>query len=166
MALREGLLAEFDMEMATTRAFLERVPADKLAYTPHAKSMPMGDLAVHLAWLPFFLTTTLTTDELDMAGMEHMQRPDPLTPASILALFDANAAKARETLAAVEDATLFNTWSLRAGDKVYFTLPRIAVLRSFTFSHIIHHRAQLGVYLRMNDVALPSSYGPTADVGM
>jgi len=164
MAMNEALLAEYDGEIATTRKLLERVPAAEAGWRPHPKSEALGALAVHVASLPWWLEVTLTTTALDVAVTPP---PPPFsTVEALLAAFDRNAAAGRAALARTTDADFAVAWSLKAGEQTYFTAPRSAVLRSFVFSHLIHHRAQLGVYLRLRDVPLPPSYGPTADERM
>ncbi len=165
MAIAEALLPEFDQEAAGVRRTLERVPADKFEWRPHEKSGTMIWLAGHLANLPRWAVLTMEADELDMApGGEQM--PPPPTPASVdelVATFDRHAAEARAAIAAASDADLMKPWSLLSNGTVLMTLPKAAVIRSFVMNHLIHHRAQLGVYLRMNDVPVPSIYGPSAD---
>lgn len=164
MAINEALLAEYDQEIATTRKLLERVPAADAGWRPHPKSEALGALAVHVASLPWWLEVTLTTTELDVSVTPP---PPPFsTLEALLASFDRNAAAGRAALVRTTDADFTVLWSLKAGEQTYFTAPRAAVLRSFVFSHLIHHRAQLGVYLRLRDVPLPPSYGPTADETM
>jgi uncharacterized damage-inducible protein DinB len=164
MAMNEALLAEYDREIATTRKFLERVPAADAAWRPHPKSESLGALAVHVASLPWWLEVTLTTTVLDVAVTPP---PPPFsTVEALLAAFDRNAAAGRAALARTTDADFAVSWSLKAGEQTYFTAPRSAVLRSFVFSHLIHHRAQLGLYLRLRDVPLPACYGPSADEPM
>ena len=166
MPINTGILAEFDHEMAGTRQILARVPMDKLDWTPHAKSMTMGQLATHLARLSEWTAITLTTDSLELGDpSQHNAGELPRTQAELLALFDKSAAGARAAIAAVSDEELMKPWSLIAGGKTIFTMPRIAVLRSFVMSHLIHHRAQLGLYLRLNDIPVPAIYGPSADEG-
>jgi len=167
MAIRDALLPEFDQEMAITRKFLERVPEGKGDWKPHDKSMPMGRLAGHIAELPGWAATTLTGDSFDIAPTEpHAYKPTVMTSRQqLLDVFDKSIATARAAIASASDEQLMKPWSLLRAGKPIFTLPRAAVLRSFAFSHVIHHRAQLGVYLRMNDVAVPSTYGPSADEG-
>ena len=165
MAIRDALLPEFDHEMATTRRLLERVPAGKNDWRPHPKSMPLGRLATHLAEVPGWGVHTMTATELDLApppGQE-VKRAILGTTAEMVALFDKNVQDARAALAAADDSAFMVGWSLKSGPRVIFTQPRAAVIRSFVMSHLIHHRAQLGVYLRLLDIPLPSSYGPTAD---
>jgi uncharacterized damage-inducible protein DinB len=167
MAIRDALLPEFDQEMATTRKMLERVPEDKPTWKPHEKSMPMGRLAAHIAELPGWAATSLTMDSFDFAppGAPPMQPAQMTSRAQLLELFDKSAATARAAIAAAADEEYAKPWSLKRGGHVLFTLPKGAVLRSFALSHVIHHRAQLGVYLRLNNIALPSTYGPSADEG-
>ena len=164
MALNEMLLAEFDQEIATARLMLERVPAKDAAWKPHPKSTSLGALAVHVANLPAWLGMALTTTELDLAVAP---APAPFTTVeALLATFDKNVASSRAALANAVDADFAVPWSLKSGDQVYFTFPRAVIVRSFALNHLIHHRAQLGVYLRLRDVPLPPCYGPTADTGM
>jgi uncharacterized damage-inducible protein DinB len=164
MAINEALIAEYDQELATTRSLLERIPGKDAKWRPHPKSMPLGDLAVHVAALPWWLEVTLTTRQLDLATLD---RPPAFTTVeALLAYFDRNTVAGRAALAAANDADFAVPWSLRTGDQVHFTVPRAAVVRSFVLSHLIHHRAQLGVYLRLRDVPLPPCYGPTADIEM
>ena len=163
MAMNEMLLSEFDQEAATTRRLLERVPAEDAAWKPHPKSYALGDLAVHVAKLPWWAAATLTTTELDLADAP---APPFTTVEALLAYFDKNVAAGRAALARPPTPTSPCRGRSRAAARSIFTLPRAAVLRSFVLSHLIHHRAQLGVYLRLRDVPLPPSYGPTADTGM
>ena len=164
MALNEMLLPEFDQETATARLMLERVPAKDADWKPHPKSTSLGALAIHVANLPAWLGMALTTTELDLAVAP---APAPFTTVeALLATFDKNVASSRAALANAVDADFTVPWSLKSGDQVYFTFPRAVIVRSFALSHLIHHRAQLGVFLRLRDVPLPPSYGPTADSGM
>ncbi len=165
MAIAEALLPEFDQEAAGVRRTLERVPADKFEWRPHEKSMTMISLAGHLANLPQWATLTMAADELDTTpGGEPM--PPPPVPASVeelVATFDRHAAEARAAIAGASDAEFMKPWSMLNNGTVMMTLPKAAVIRSFVMNHLIHHRAQLGVYLRLNDVPVPSIYGPSAD---
>lgn len=167
MAFSDALLPEFDHEMANTRKSLERIPEAKLAWKPHKKSMTMGDLANHLAVMPSWAVETITKDSLDVAppGGPPYESPRASSRNALLEMFDANVAAARAAIAGASDEHLSKPWSLRSGGKTLFTMPRIAVLRSFIMNHNIHHRAQLGVYLRLNDVPVPAIYGPSADEG-
>jgi uncharacterized damage-inducible protein DinB len=166
MRLLDALLEEFDMEMTHTRKSLERVPA-KLTWKPATKSMTLGRLATHLAEIPGWAQVTLGADEFDVSppGAPPYQPPELKTTREIVALFDKNLATARAAFSQANDEDLSKPWSLKAGGKVLMTMPRMAVLRSFVLSHNIHHRAQLGVYLRMNNVPVPAIYGPSADEG-
>ena len=165
MALNEALLPEFDKEIAGTRKCLERVPDDKFDWKPHAKSMTVRQLASHLALFPGWMTSTLESASFDYApvGGEPYKPPAINSRKDLLAIFDRDVVKAREGLKAASDAQLMATWSLLAGGKTIFSMPRIAVLRSMVMNHMIHHRAQLGVYLRLNDIPVPALYGPSAD---
>jgi hypothetical protein len=190
MALRDALLPEFDHEMANTRKTLERVPDDKLDWKPHVKSTAMGGLATHLGNLPTWANHTIAEDALDLAprakpaalsrGLQVLNprtadaapegKPLPPAPAvktrkELLELFDSNVTNARAAIATASDEDLFKPWTLLNNGKQILTLPKIAVLRSFVMNHNIHHRAQLGVYLRLNDIPVPSIYGPSADEG-
>lgn len=147
--------------MKGTRHTLERVPFDKADWKPHAKSKAMGALAQHVAILPGMGVPVLTATEFDVGG-ERSQATITST-AELLKLFDQNVAATRKTLAAADDAGFKAPWTLRAGDRVIFTLPRLAAWRTFVMSHGIHHRAQLGVYLRLNGIPVPGIYGPSAD---
>lgn len=161
MAIKDALLPEFDEEMKTTRTLLERVPEAKAAWKPHPKSMSLGELAIHLATMPGWTGPTLTQPEMDF-GADFTQ-PVFETTAQALRAFDEGVAQARKLIAATSDADFMLPWTLRQGEVVYFTLPRVAVVRSMIMNHMIHHRGQLSVYLRLNDVPLPPIYGPTAD---
>lgn len=168
MAIRDALLPEFDAEMASTRKTLERVPDDKMTWKPHPKSGSMGWLAAHLANLPSWTNYTLDGDSLDLAppgAPPQTPPPLPTTHEQALAQFDKNVKAAREAIAKVSDEELMKPWSLLKGGQKIMTLPKIGVLRGFVMNHSIHHRAQLGVYLRLNDVPVPAVYGPSADEG-
>ena len=162
--IAQSMLPEFDHEFATLRTALERVPEDRPDFQPHAKSMTLSRLAGHLAEIPSWVDATLLQDELDFGASEYT--PYMMSSrAELLEKFDAEVAKARATLAATSDETMMSPWTMRSGDQVHLTLPKVAVLRSFVMNHMIHHRAQLGVYLRLNDVPVPQTYGPSADEG-
>ncbi|HWH52939.1 MAG TPA: DinB family protein [Gemmatimonadaceae bacterium] len=165
MTFAEWFLPELDHEMRTTRSLLERVPFDNPVWKPHAKSTSLGDLASHVVNLAGYGVRVATEPEINFAPAGGA----PYAPKvyrdrnELLAAFDANAAKSRAAIAALPEQALGVPWSLKFGDHVIFTQPRGLVLRSFFMNHIIHHRGQLSVYLRLNDVPLPSIYGPTAD---
>ena len=166
MAIGKSLLPEFDMEMVGTRKTLERVPDDKFDWQPHGKSMSMGGLATHLANLPSWGTLALNAESFDVApeGIP-VKTPELHSTADVLQQFDTNVAATRAAIAAASDEELFKKWSLLKNGTAIMTMPKVAVLRGFVMNHMIHHRAQLGVYLRLNDVAVPSLYGPSADEG-
>ena len=168
MNYAETVLPEFDREMANTRKVLECVPDDKLDWQAHPKSHTIGWNANHLADLPGWGVSIMTQPGYDFAPPNgpRYQTPSHKTTKEILNLFDRNVASARQALAAVKDESMNDAWTLRGGERVIFTMPRSAVVRSFLMNHIIHHRAQLGVYLRLNDVAVPGMYGPSADETM
>lgn len=164
MAIRDGILPEFDHEVANTRKVLERVPEGKPDYKPHEKSMAMGRLAGHTAELPGWAKETILQNSIEI------RQGDPRNVAlvmtsrkQLLEEFDKRAAAGRAAIAGASDEELMKPWSLIANGKTIFTLPKIAVLRGFVMNHMIHHRAQLGVYLRLNNVPVPSIYGPSAD---
>lgn len=162
MTLSAALLPEFDHEMANTRKTLERVPEDKFGWKPHEKSTSLGKLAGHLAQLPNLAKFIVGQDSLDVTS----RLGGPLEPSSreqVLQEFDKSTDMARAAIAGASDQNLLQSWTLRAGEKVIFTLPRIGALRAMVMNHMIHHRAQLGVYLRLNDVPVPATYGPSAD---
>jgi uncharacterized damage-inducible protein DinB len=161
------LLPEFDQEMANTRKTLERFPEGKSDWKPHDKSMTLGRLAGHLAELPSLGALALRQDSLDFAppGAPPMQAFTATSRAALLETFEKNMTNARTALAEASDAQLMKSWSLLRGGKSLFTMPRTDVVRSFMLNHMIHHRAQMGVYLRLNDIPVPSIYGPSADEG-
>lgn len=159
MRIAEAMLPEFDLEMASTRRVLERVPSDKGSWKPHPKSFAFGHLAQLVATMPGWITRTLRDTKIDLAASPgySLQKTE-----SLLEQFDELVRGAREALASVPDAELEVPWSLVRGERVLFTSPRGPVVRQH-INHLIHHRAQLTVYLRLNDVPVPSVYGPTAD---
>jgi uncharacterized damage-inducible protein DinB len=165
MSIADGLLPEFDREMGVTRRLLERLPDGQFAWKPHDRSMTLGRLAEHLAQLPEWATITITQDGIEMGPQPPDHRPRA-TRAAVLGLFDQNVAKARATLNGRSDAELMAPWTLKAQGKEVFTMPKAIVLRSFVLNHLVHHRGQLTVYLRMHNVAIPSIYGPSGDEGL
>ena len=163
MSIAQSLLSEFDHEMANTRKTLDRVPENKLDYTPDPKSMSMGKLASHIAELCGWLPSMMEGPELDIT-------PDfkPFLATSrkqLLDTFDKNVAGSRAALAAAGDQALMQDWSLKFGGNTMFTMPRIACYRTMIMNHVIHHRAQLTVYYRLNGIPVPALYGPSADEG-
>ena len=161
MAIKDGLLPEFDHEMDNTRKALERVPEDKFGWKPHEKSGTMGWLADHIAEMVGWMSPTIGQDSLDMAG--YQPPPPPTTRQQILDKFDSNRTEARRALEGVSDAQMMQNWKLTRGNQVFFDMPRVAVIRGMIMNHIIHHRGQLTVYLRLNNVPIPGLYGPSAD---
>ena len=162
MSIADTLLPEFDHEMATTRRLLERVPTEKGTWKPHERSFSLGHLAQLLAWMPGWITNTVTRTELNLAGGAGYSNEKTET---LLALFDKNVQEARAAIAAAKDADFAVNWSLKFGDRVVMTLPRGPQVRQH-ISHLIHHRGQMSVYLRLIGVPVPSIYGPTADERM
>jgi uncharacterized damage-inducible protein DinB len=162
MPINQAFLGEFDHEMTSTRKTLERVPDDKFDWAPHPKSMKMGRLAQHVGEMVGWTKDTLEKDGVDVAGFQ--PPPPPKNTAEVLALFDKNVATARAALvAASDDSKWMANWTLSNGDQKLINMPKVAVMRAFVFNHIVHHRAQLGVYLRLNEIPVPSVYGPSAD---
>jgi uncharacterized damage-inducible protein DinB len=167
MALRDALLPEFDREMDGTRKVLERVPEDKFSWKPSEKSGTMAWLAAHVARLPQWTSMMLASEELDMnpAGGAPPRPVLPMNRQELLDWFDKYSGEARQALASATDEALMKPWTLLNSGERIFVMPRIAVLRAFVMNHLIHHRGQLTVYLRMNNATLPPLYGPTADGG-
>lgn len=167
MNLSQSLLPEFDMEMANTRKTLERVPDGKFDWKPHAKSGTFSWLANHVSNLPNWATITVNTDSLDIAPKDGSTMS--FTPATnakeLVAAFDKNAAEARAAIEGASNEQLMKNWSLLKGGETILTMPKVAVLRGFVMNHLIHHRGQLTVYLRLNDIPVPAIYGPSADEG-
>jgi uncharacterized damage-inducible protein DinB len=166
MTIGQSMLGEFDQEMQNTRKTLERVPDDKWNWKPHEKSGTLGWLAGHIATLPGWATMTINTEEFDYApvsGKSSYQQPKTENRKDLLAAFDKEAAEARAALASVSDQEILKTWKLLAGGQEIFAMPRVAVLRGVVMNHLIHHRAQLGVYFRLLNIAVPGLYGPSAD---
>jgi uncharacterized damage-inducible protein DinB len=165
MSIAQSLLPEFDHEMASTRKYLEITPARAAEWKPHAKSMALGALAVHLVEVPEWAIVTLTQPEFDVAppgGPPY--EPTPFTTvASLVQKFDEVTNRVRQAIERTTDADFMQPWTFKAGGAVIFTMPRIAVYRSFIMNHLVHHRAQFTVYLRLQNVPLIDLYGPTAD---
>ena len=165
MRIGQSMMPEFDMEMASTRRVLERIPDSKLDWKIHDKSNTIGWVANHLADIPGWVDMTISHGVFDIepeAGQPY-KSPNEQTTATIIALFDKNIAQARALLETVEDATLHEPWKLLKQGEVLLTMPRLAVLRTWVLNHSIHHRAHLCVYLRVNDIPVPGLYGPSAD---
>ena len=166
MPLVDALLPEFDHEMTVTRKVLERVPDGQFEWKPHQKSMSLGQLAQHVATIPTWGKVAMSEGSYDLAND---QRPNPQgqlpTRNDILSLFDRNVSDARAALVGKGDGEMMAQWTLKRGAHTIFSMPKASVWRSFVMNHLIHHRAQLGVYLRLHDIPLPSVYGPSADEG-
>ena len=167
MAINDTILPEFDHEMATTRRTLERVPEGNPDWKPHDRSMTISRLAGHLAELPAFAAATFQGESFDFqpAGAPPMQPTMMTSRKQLLDTFDNNVAAARGAISNASDADMQKLWTLMNGGKSIFSMPRISVLRTMILNHVIHHRGQLSVYLRMNNVPVPSIYGPSADEG-
>ena len=165
MPIVDSLLPEYDHEFATARKLLERVPEDKFGWKPHEKSMSLGQLAGHVANLAFWCLMTLEQSSYDAAAANDPEAKldAPASREALLTGFDDKVRRARAALARTSDAEMMAPWTLKNGEHEIFTMPRVGVYRSFVMNHMIHHRGQLSVYLRLNDVPLPSIYGPTAD---
>lgn len=162
MEIRQILLPEFEVEMQKTRAMLERVPEGKQEYTPHEKSMHLGKLAVHTARLPELATYILELPHLDF-GERDMKPLVMESRQQILDEFDALVEKVRKLIAGAEDAHWQQNWKLSFKGQTIAEQPRFMMYRNMFLNHLIHHRAQLGVYLRLNNIPLPATYGPSAD---
>ena len=166
MAIKDALLPEFDHEMGSTRRVLERVPPADLAWTPHEKSFTLGKLAWHVATLPNWIHPTLDASFFDLDSRTDDDRlKEPGSVEAVLKAFDESAKKARDKIAEQTDSAFLSPWTLKQGGQEMFTMPKIGVVRSFVMNHIIHHRGQLTVYLRLRNVPLPALYGPSADEG-
>lgn len=164
MAIKDALLPEFDHEMGTTRRLLERTPESDFGWKPHDKSMTLGQLAGHIANLPHWCGAVFNFTVFDVASAGEDTRPRaPESVTTLLAEFDRRVAEARSRLAAATDPEMLAPWTFASDDHEIFTMPRASVVRSFIMNHLIHHRGQFSVYLRMRNVPLPSMYGPTAD---
>lgn len=161
MPISQALLPEFDIEIANTRKTLDRITDEILGYKPHEKSPTLGWLAGHLANIPYWAIMTISTSSLDIATSP--RTPKLETKRDILFAFDANVETAREAIESASDECLTRPWTLLNNGTEVFTMTRAALLRSFVMNHMIHHRAQLCVYLRMNNIPVPALYGPSAD---
>jgi uncharacterized damage-inducible protein DinB len=165
MTIGQSMLPEYDMEMQNTRKTLELVPDDQWNWKPHEKSGTVGWLAGHIATLPGWCAMTINTEQLDYAPVNGpaYEPPKISNRNELLAVFDKESAEARAALAGASDADLMKGWTLLAGGQTIFTMPRVACIRGFVMNHLIHHRAQLGVYFRLLGVPVPGLYGPSAD---
>lgn len=161
MQMTQVFLKELEAEAITTRKMLSRIPNDKFDWQPHEKSMTIRRLAAHIAELPGWITMTLTTSELDFAANPYEAAPVNNTE-ELLAYFEKTLAEGRASLAAAKDEDLLPNWTLRNGEQIYMVYSKAEVIR-MSISQTIHHRAQLGVYLRLLNIPIPGSYGPSAD---
>ena len=165
MSYAETLLSEFDQEMPNTRKVLERIPDDKLDWKPHPKSNTIGWNANHVADILNWLVLALTRPSLDVAPPDgpKYEMPALTSREKVLDLFDRNVAAARKAITEAKDEDMGQPWTLSRAGQVFFTMPRAAVVRGFVLNHLIHHRAHLCAYLRLNDVPVPGMYGPSGD---
>jgi uncharacterized damage-inducible protein DinB len=162
MSIAENYLAELKQEGVTTRKILKVVPLEKGDWKPHVKNFSLLQLAAHVAELPNYLYITISQDELDFAKSPY-KPPVPVTSEELLSIFEKNLKNAEDALTNCTDEEMQKNWTMRAGDTIYFSSPKVSVIRSLCLNHLVHHRAQLGLYLRMLDVPVPGSYGPSAD---
>lgn len=162
MSVTKTFLAEFENEAKTTRRVLERVPSDKLTWKPHPKSMSLGHLALHVAAAPGVIHGWALNDATEFGGN---QQPEPQSTDEIVAAHDQSVARVKEILSSMTDEDVHKMWEAKpkGGGPAFFTMPKVALLRSLGMNHIYHHRGQLSVYLRLLDVPVPSIYGPSAD---
>ena len=167
MSMSASVLPEFDQEMANTRRTLERVPGDKFAWKPHEKSHSVKELANHLARLPGWGASTLKTESMDLDPEkgEFVPPPEADTVDGVLATFDEAVAEFRAALEASSDEDMMKIWTLQNAGKTLLAMPRVAVIRGMIMNHMVHHRGQLTVYLRLSEVPVPALYGPSADEG-
>ena len=166
MPLIDALLPEFDREMGLTRRLLDRVPDGQFDWKPHPTSVTLGRLAEHLAEMPLWAAMTMTQNTLEMTTRRPPDYQRPATRDAVLAMFDANLKNGRGNLAGKTDGEFMAPWTLTAGGKEVFTMPKVAVMRNFVLNHMVHHRGQFSVYLRMLGVKIPSIYGPSGDEQM
>jgi uncharacterized damage-inducible protein DinB len=162
MSISKPMIAELTMEAANTQKMLERVPFAELGWKPHEKSMPLGRLATHVAEIPTWISMTVNTDEFDLAAPRAATTPINTTE-ELVAFHQKNIADAVEAMEKATDEDMMKPWTLRNGDHVIMTMPKVAVIRNVGMNHIIHHRAQLSTYLRQHNIPVPGMYGPSAD---
>ena len=162
MSIAERYLEELKQEAVTTRKILKIVPLEKGDWKPHVKNFSLLQLASHVAELPSYLTMTISQDELDFAKSNY-KPPVPASSEELLSIFEKNLKNAEEALSGCSDDEMKKNWTMRNGDTIFFSSPKESVIRTFCLNHLVHHRAQLGLYLRLLDVPIPGSYGPSAD---
>ena len=160
--LNQAFIAELKHEAKSTKRILERVPGEKFDWSPHEKSMTLGRLATHVAELPGFLNSILLMDEIDFSK-GHYKRSHANTPDELLTVFQQKLDEAVQTLQNTSDERMLENFALRRGDHVIASIPRMVAVRSMALNHIIHHRGQIAVYLRLLDIPVPGMYGPSAD---
>lgn len=165
MPINDALLREFENESSNTRKMLQRVPEEKFGWQPHEKSFTLGRLATHVADTTHWITSIMSNDEFDFAKRTY-KSSEVQTSEELMNLFEKNFTEAKDALQKATDEDFNKKWKLRAGEKIYFDIPKIAAIRAFALSHLIHHRGQLSVYLRLLDIPVPGMYGPTADEPM
>ena len=165
MPFIDVLLPEYDREIGSTRHLLERVPDAAFGWKPRDRSMAMGELAAHIADLPRWIAVVMTCQSFDLSSQADETRPPGTSTAQLLSRFDANVQEARARLVGAIDGTLCEPWTLTRGTHDLLTMPRIVMMRHLVLNHLIHHRGQLTVYLRMHDIPVPALYGPSADEG-
>lgn len=164
MRIIDSVLTELDQEAAITKRVLERVPADRLTWKPHEKSMSLGQLALHVATIPGDVAGMLVTNEFEMTPEDFTSIPaPPETSADIMKAHEESLAKAKQILSGLDDSAVMAPWSLKVGGRAVFSAPKAGIVRSIVLNHWYHHRGQLSVYLRLIDVPVPSIYGPSAD---
>jgi uncharacterized damage-inducible protein DinB len=167
MSMSAAMLPEFDQEMANTRRALERIPEEQFAWKPHEKSYSLRELANHLARIPGWGSATLRADSMDLDPEKGEFVPPPVadTVDGVLTAFDEAVAEFRAALEAVSDEEMMKVWTLQNAGQTLLAMPRVAVMRGMIMNHMVHHRGQLTVYLRLNGVPVPALYGPSADEG-
>ena len=165
MPFIDVLLPEFDREIGATRQVLERIPGSAFGWKPHDRSASMGELAVHVADLPRWITIVMTCHTFDLTSEKAPSRRRSTSTAQLLSQFDDNGQAARDRLVGATDGILCEPWTLTRGERDLFTMPRVVAMRHLVLNHLVHHRGQLTVYLRMQNIPIPALYGPSADEG-
>jgi uncharacterized damage-inducible protein DinB len=166
MDIKKAFINEINHEAANTRKVLERIPLDKLTWKPHEKSSDLLRLAKHVASIYSWVSRALTTNEMDFSKGRPAPAPDFNTTEELLAILDKHVSQALKDIENASPETFMEMWTMRDGDKIYFTIPKAAVIRNMSLNHLVHHRGQLSVYLRLLNVPVPGLYGPTADEPM
>ena len=164
MPLKDALIAELKFESASTKKMLDRVPMDKKDWKPHEKSMTLGKLAAHVADIPHWISDIIHIDEFDFT--QHYKPMPAESKEELMSLYQEKLDKAIADLEAMKDDDFKKMWVVKQGGQVYFNMPKVVAVRGWGFSHMIHHRGQLSVYLRLLGIPVPGMYGPTADEPM